>query len=378
MPSDGGSTPLATYPLLVATAAGLALVATPLVRALAVRVGAIDELDPARVHERRVPRLGGLALVVAALGAPMLVEVAGFPVRATLGAHGWRLGWLLAGIAVIVGAGVVDDVRGLAPVPKLLLQVVAAALALAGGYGLQGVTNPFTGSYVAFGVLGTAALTVLWIVLVTNALNLIDGLDGLASGVALIASVTLLIVALSEGRADAAIWWATLIGALGGFLCYNFNPASIFLGDTGSLLLGYLLSVLSIQSLQKGAAAVVILVPILALGVPIIDTLLALLRRSLRSGLGSIFRADRGHVHDRLLESGMSHRGAVLALYGACVALSALAFLAVAVQGVGNAVVVGLGALGSWIGIRSLRYDVRARAAARHAPRREDGSDDRR
>jgi UDP-GlcNAc:undecaprenyl-phosphate GlcNAc-1-phosphate transferase len=353
---------LAAYPALALIAAVLALVATPRVRALALRLGAVDRPTPGRVHDHPVPRLGGLAILLAALGTPLIARLGGLDVASVLAARGWGLDWLFAGLVVIVATGIADDVRGLDPLPKLALQIVAATLALRGGYGLAGVTNPLTGGYVTFGLLTGAVLTIAWIVLVTNALNLIDGLDGLASGVALIASTTLLVIALTEDRADAAIVWAILIGALAGFLRYNFNPASIFLGDTGSLLLGYLLSVLSLQSLQKGATAVVILVPILALGVPIMDTVVTLVRRALVSGVASIFRGDREHVHDRLLQSGFSHRNAVLVLYGACAVFGALAFLAVAVQGIGNALVVGLAAGGTYAVIRSLRYDVTARA----------------
>jgi UDP-GlcNAc:undecaprenyl-phosphate GlcNAc-1-phosphate transferase len=359
--TDGSSTFAVTSLALAALAAGLALAVTPGVRALARRLGAVDLPGPGRVHGHPVPLLGGVAILVAALGAPVLAELAGLEVRSVLAAGGWNVPWLLAGTAVIVLTGVVDDVRALAPAPKLALQVVAAGLALRGGYGLAGVTNPFTGDYLTFGIAGAALATVAWIVLITNAFNLIDGLDGLASGVALIASVTLLVVAASEGRVGAVLLWATLIGALAGFLRYNFNPASIFLGDTGSLLVGYWVSVLSLQSLQKGAAAVVILVPILALGLPIMDTYVALGRRALGSGVGTIFRADRAHVHDRLLQSGMSHRRAVLVLYAACVGFGALAFVAVVVQGTGNALVVGLVAGGTYAVIRSLRYDVRLR-----------------
>src|SRR4029079_14963798 len=171
-------------------------------------------------------------------------------------------------------------------------------------------------------------VTVVWIVSITNAFNLIDGLDGLETGVAVLASATLLAISLSEGRADAACLWATLGGALVGFLRYNFNPASIFLGDSGSLLLGYLFAVLSIQSLQKGAAAVVVVAPLLALGLPIMEVVLTFLRRTLESGLGSVVRGDREHIHDRLVARGMTHRGAVLTLYVVCAAFGGLAFLA--------------------------------------------------
>jgi UDP-GlcNAc:undecaprenyl-phosphate/decaprenyl-phosphate GlcNAc-1-phosphate transferase len=373
--SDGSAARLASSPVLgephppasveylalALTAAGFALVVTPPIGALARRLGAVDMPGPRRVHAHPVPRLGGVALLLAGLAALYLSPLLGIRALDPLRARGWHLGWLLGGALVTVAAGAIDDVRGLPPLPKLGLQILAAGVALAGGYGLRGVTNPFGGGYVEFGALG-ALLTLAWIVTITNAFNLIDGLDGLAAGVALIASATLFAVSLAEGRTDAACLWATLGGTLVGFLCYNFNPASIFLGDSGSLLLGYLLGVLSIQSLQKGATAVIVLVPILALGLPLMEVVLTLLRRTFFSGVASIFHADREHIHHRLMGQGMTHRRAVLTLYAVCVAFSVLSFVAVAVQGMGNAVVVGVAGVAMYAGIRALGY---------RAPRRE-------
>jgi UDP-GlcNAc:undecaprenyl-phosphate GlcNAc-1-phosphate transferase len=321
------------------------------VRALALRLGAVDRPGGRRIHDRPVPRLGGLAVLAAVLGTLAVAPAFGVPVVARLAAGGWGLGWLLAGVAVVVAAGVVDDLRGLGPRAKLGLQTVAAALALAGGFGLAGVTNPFTGDYVEFGILG-GLVTLVWIVAITNAMNLIDGLDGLAAGVAVIGSTTLLAVSVAEGRLDAALLWAVLAGALAGFLRYNFSPATIFLGDSGSLLVGYLMSVLALQSLEKGVTAVLALVPVLALGLPIMDVVLALSRRALGPEPASVFRADREHIHHRLVGGGMTHRRAVLVLYAVCVAFSALAFLAVVVQGPGNAVVVAAGAVAIFAGVR--------------------------
>ena len=340
--------------LLVLLAAALSAAATPLVRRLALRAGAVDHPGRRRVHDTPTPRLGGVAILVAMLGALGIGTIVGLPVFDTLAAHGWRLGWLAGGIAVIVATGVVDDVRGLEAFPKLVFQTAAGAVALAGGFELVGFTNPFTGAFVTFGVVGSV-LTLVWILFVTNALNLIDGLDGLAAGVTSIAAATLLAIALGEGRLDAAFLWAVLLGAVVGFLPYNFNPASIFLGDTGSLLLGYLLAVLSLQSLQKGATAVVVTVPILALGLPIMEAGLTLLRRTVVSGVASVFRADQEHLHHRLVAVGMSHRGAVLSLYAVCVAFNALAFASVLAQGVAQALLVG-GAVVALLGsVRALR-----------------------
>lgn len=347
--------PAVTYLVLALTAAGLSLAVTPLVRALAVRLGALDQPGARRVHPTPVPRLGGVAVLVAGALALAFAPLLGVPALDLLAARGWHLGWLLAGILLVTTAGIVDDIRGLEPLPKLGWQSAAAAMAIAGGYGLRGATNPFTGGFIEFGAAGGLA-TLVWILVITNAVNLIDGLDGLAAGVAMIASATLLVVAVSEDRVDAACLWATLLGALAGFLRYNFNPASIFLGDSGSLLIGYLLAVLSLQSLQKGATAVVVLVPLLALGLPIMEVVLTLIRRTLVTGLASIFRADRQHIHHRLVATGMTQRRAVLTLYAVGVTFSALAFLAVVVQGPMNAVVVGVTALATAAGIRALGY----------------------
>ena len=351
-----------TYVVLALVAAALALLVTPLVRALALRLGAVDEPGPRRVHARPVPRLGGVALLVAAVGALLVTAPLGVPSLTQLTTGGRHLGWLLAGALVIVSAGAVDDVRGIAPLPKLGLQVVAAGIALAGGYGVRGIAVPFGTGYVTFGAFG-AVLTLLWIVTMINALNLIDGLDGLAAGVALIASLTLFAVSLVQGRTDAAYLWAALCGVLAGFLVYNFNPASIFLGDSGSLLLGYLIGVLSLQSLAKGATVVIVMAPVLALGLPLMELALTLLRRALISGFASIVRADREHIHHRLIGRGMTHRGAVLTLYAVCAAFSGLAFLSVALQGPGNAVLVGVAASAIYFGIRALGYRATRRRA---------------
>jgi UDP-GlcNAc:undecaprenyl-phosphate/decaprenyl-phosphate GlcNAc-1-phosphate transferase len=349
------------YLILALTAAALALVATPPIAALAGRLGAVDTPGPRRIHARPVPRLGGVALLLAAVAALYLTPLLGVRPLDVLQAQGWHLGWLLSGVLLIGATGVIDDVRGLPPLAKLGLQILAAGVALAGGYGLRGVTNPFGGGYVEFGAVGTI-LTVGWIVTITNAFNLIDGLDGLAAGVALIASTTLFVVSLAQDRIDAACLWVTIAGALAGFLCYNFNPASIFLGDSGSLLLGYLLGVLSIQSLQKGATAVIVLVPVLALGLPLMEVVLTLLRRTFVSGILSIFHADREHIHHRLMGKGMTHRRAVLTLYAVCVAFSVLSFVAVTAQGPGRAAVVGVAAVSLYAGIKALGY---------RAPRKE-------
>ena len=341
------------YVSVAALAAFVSALLTPLVRRAALTLEAVDRPGDRRVHATAVPRLGGLAIFAASLATILASPLVGIDLPAALVERDWRLGWLLAGVMLTVATGFVDDLRGLAPLPKLGLCTVAAAIALAGGVGLDGVTNPVTGSFIAFGALGALA-TLLWIVAVTNAFNLVDGLDGLAAGVALIVSLTLLAVSLMEGRTEAALLWAVLVGALLGFLPYNFHPARIFLGDSGSLLLGYLLAVLAVESLAKSATLVVVLATVLALGLPVIELVLTVLRRIAAHGPASLFEADAGHIHHRLLGQGLTHRRAVLTLYAACAALGTLAFAAVLIEGPANAVVVGVASAVIFAGIRRL------------------------
>lgn len=361
------------YAILGVTAALLGGLLTPLVRRLGLRLGAVDAPGGRRIHTGRIPRLGGLAVFAALVGSIAAGYVADRLLMDVYHGYGWAWGWLLAGALVVVTAGVIDDVWSLGPVPKLGFQLLAGTMVLAGSCGIHTISNPLTGGGIELGWLAVPA-TLVWVVGITNAFNLIDGLDGLAAGVALIAAGTLLVVSLAAGRVDVALLSVAVGGALLGFLYYNFNPASIFLGDSGSLLLGYLLSVLSIQSAQKGTTAVVILVPILALGLPIMDTVLAMVRRLLRAlrvvqsdpehneyrffvtGSASIFRADREHIHHRLLALGLTHRRAVWLLYGVSVVLGLMAFLAVVARGTHVALLVAVVALATYAGIRKLGY----------------------
>ncbi|MGD9764211.1 MAG: MraY family glycosyltransferase [Candidatus Binatia bacterium] len=346
------------YGALFVIAAVLVIAVTPAVRAVALRVNAVDHGGGRRVHDGRIPRLGGVALFVAACGSLAVAEMLGLELQQTLHSYGWHLDLLATGALAVVLVGAADDLYGVPAPIKLAVVTIAAMVTAQGGYGFSAVTNPFSGGVISLAPFG-GLLTVLWIVAITNAFNLIDGLDGLATGTGLIAAITLFLIALAEGRPDAALLASALAGTLTGFLRFNFAPASIFLGDAGSLLLGYLLSVLSIQSLQKGPTAVVILVPMLTLGLPILETAVTVVRRVLVDGIASVFRADREHIHHRLLELGMTHRRAVLVLYAVCAAFGALAFIAISVRGLGNAAIVGGVAVGTYFGIRKLGYRVR-------------------
>jgi len=326
--------------LLAALAATIALAMTPLVRRLALRVGAVDQPGMRRVHVAPRPRLGGLAVAAGVAGATLVGKVVGGALTTSALEDGARMWGMGAGALLVLAVGVVDDIRGVSPATKLAAQIVAAGLALAGGYHVGGVTNPFTGTYVVFGGVG-ALLTIAWVVAVTNAFNLIDGLDGLAAGVALISAVPLLTIAWIEGRLDVVPLWAALAGALAGFLVHNFAPASIFLGDSGSLLVGYLIALLAVQALEKSATLVVVLASVLALGLPIVDLALAVVRRMPTGGLKGIVQGDRGHLHHRLLAPGTaSHRRPVLVLYGVAVACGVIAVVAAVTQSLRYAVLV--------------------------------------
>jgi len=361
------------YGILGVTAAVLAFLLTPWVAELARRVGAVDEPNERRVHDGRIPSLGGVAVLVAFLGALAVGCLADQYLADAFQEGGAAWGWLLGGALIVMACGTADDVWMLGPVPKLLCETVAGVLVVAAGHGISTVTNPLSGNSIDLGWLGVP-LTLLWVVGVTNAFNLIDGLDGLAAGVALIACGTLFAVSLVGVHVAAASLAVALGGSLAGFLYHNFNPATAFLGDSGSLLLGYLLSVMSMQASLEGATAVVLVVPILALGLPIMDTALAMLRRVLGVlhvarwdgdrneyrflvlGSASIFRADRDHIHHRLLRMGLTHRRSVLLLYAVCIALGLMAFLAVSARGTELAILVALVATASYLGVRKLAY----------------------
>jgi len=317
---------MTTYFAAALLALLISFVTTPAIIALAHRYGWLDvPTDPRKVHSRPVPRLGGIAVVLA-FAAPILglaVYVNG--VSETLYTDSSEVASFLAGAALVVALGVWDDVRGADAKLKLAVQSVAAFLVWYGGIRIELLGLPLGGevqlTWMSF------PITWLWIVGVTNALNLIDGLDGLAAGLGLIASSVLFAVALMDHAVLLCLLMACLGGALLGFLYYNFNPAKIFLGDSGSMFLGFVLSAVSIWTHRKGATAAALLIPMMALGLPLLDTSLAFVRRLLRRA--SPFDADRDHVHHRLLALGLSHKNAVLTLYttSGILALGALALL---------------------------------------------------
>ncbi|MCL2226835.1 MAG: undecaprenyl/decaprenyl-phosphate alpha-N-acetylglucosaminyl 1-phosphate transferase [Oscillospiraceae bacterium] len=295
--------------IAVAVALVLSFAATPAVKWFAHRVGAIDDpKDARRVHNSPIPRLGGLAIFIGFILSVLFMAEIDVQVRG-----------VLIGAVIIVVLGVFDDIFTLRAYIKLLVQIVAALVAVYHEVVIEIFSNPFAigdavgSEFVFLGVL-SIPITVIWIVGITNSVNLIDGLDGLAVGVSTISAIVMLIIALMVSYPNVAVIMAALAGACIGFLPHNFNPAKIFMGDTGALLLGYLLATVSIIGLFKFYAVVSIAAPLLILAVPLFDTTFAFIRRLLRGQ--NPMSSDRGHFHHRLIDRGFSQKQAVAVLYG--------------------------------------------------------------
>lgn len=315
-----------TYPVAFLLALAVAAVLTPMVARFAHWRGWFDLPSEARkIHTRPIPRLGGIAVAVAFFAPLVGLSIYTNRLSSFLYADSQMFMAFCVGSLGILVLGVYDDLRGAGALLKLGVQSAVAVGVWAAGFRIEILGNPF-GPVLELGWL-SLPLTVVWIVGVVNALNLIDGLDGLASGIAMTASVVLFGVAFQGHMVLLCLLSAALAGALSGFLFHNFNPAKIFLGDSGSMLLGFILATISVWTQVKGATAAAIIIPVLALGVPILDTTLSFVRRVSRKQ--SPFKADREHMHHRLLELGLSHRHAVLTLYttSAVFALAGLALL---------------------------------------------------
>ena len=280
---------------------------TPLVRRFAFKIGAIDiPKDNRRMHKKPTPRIGGLAIIF------------GFTVATLCFAQPSRqLYGTLAGAAIIAVMGVIDDCKNLPAKLKFVIQIIAALVVVfAGDIKIDVFTNPNFLSDNPYWVLPewlSVTLTVIWIVFITNAVNFIDGLDGLAAGVSAIMSISLVFISIRVGEYSIAILGIALMGSCFGFLPFNFNPAKIFMGDTGSTFLGFVLATLSIQGVFKSYAVISFAVPLLILGLPLFDALFAMIRRILRGQ--SPMTADRGHLHHRLVDMGFSQKQTVFILY---------------------------------------------------------------
>lgn len=280
---------------------------TPVVKTFAYKVGAIDvPKDARRMHHEPIPRLGGLAIFI------------GFMVSILLFANirgDRQMQGILMGAVIIVILGVVDDITPLPAMFKFVVQIAAALIPTLHGVLIHVISNPNLTSSNAYWNMGklSVPITVLWIVAITNSVNLIDGLDGLANGVSAISATTVLVIAMLVSESQVAIVMAALVGACVGFMPYNTNPAKMFMGDTGSTFLGFILATMSIQGLFKFYAIISFAVPFLILGLPIFDTVFAFIRRIAHGQ--SPMHADRGHIHHRLVDMGLSQKQAVATLY---------------------------------------------------------------
>ncbi|MCR4442971.1 MAG: MraY family glycosyltransferase [Peptococcaceae bacterium] len=330
---------------MIATACSLAaaflltLLGTPLIRRIALNVRAIDRPGERKIHKNEMPRLGGLAICLAF-----------WAVVLTTREMSKEMYGILGGGFLICLVGIWDDLRGVSPRIKLLVQVTAALFAISMGVRVDFMTHPLGGviilQYLSYPV------TILWIVGITNAVNLIDGLDGLAAGVSAIAAVTLGTVSVLEGFGEVGILAFILAASVLGFLRHNFYPARIFMGDTGSLFLGFNLAAIAILGLTKSATVISLFLPVIILGIPIIDTLFAILRR-FHNGK-PIFSPDKEHLHHRLMALGLTHRRTVVAIYGVSLLLSLSAVLMAVLTTAQGMLLLVLTTLGVFIGIDRL------------------------
>ena len=302
--------------LAAAVAFGISFLMVPPVKHFAEMVGAVDQPSERRINKVPIPRMGGLAIFLGfVISLILFVEMS------------TRVMGILLGTVIIAVMGAVDDIVSLKPWAKLGGQVLAAAVAIRCGVVFDAISNPnfFSGTTtIQLGFL-SIPLTVLWILACTNAVNLIDGLDGLAVGVSTISSVTMLVVSLIVSEPVVSVILAALVGACIGFMPYNFNPAKIFMGDVGSQMLGFVLSTVAILGLFKLHAIITFFVPLMALAVPLADTTFAFVRRIAHGQ--SPFHADKGHFHHRLLALGLSQKQAVAVLYGISAVMGLIAVL---------------------------------------------------
>lgn len=335
--------------LLIAFSLALALAITPVARGVALRLGLVDLPDNNRkIHRKPVARIGGLAIFVAYFGTCLALGSLSGRSRIDVHAALAALKSLAPGALVVFLVGLIDDAIGLKPWHKLAAEILAGVLVISAGIRIQG--GPFLAAHPLIAAFGTLA----WLVLCINAVNLIDGLDGLAAGIALLATLAILAGAVLRGSSALSIAAAPLVGALLGFLVFNFNPASIFLGDSGSLLIGLLLGCFAILWTGSPATARQAAVPVIALAVPLVDTTLAIVRRFLRAQ--PIFSPDRSHIHHRLLSRGFTHRRAVLVLYLAAATAGAASLCLMYVEKRWEPVLIAVVAAGVFFGIRRLGY----------------------
>jgi UDP-GlcNAc:undecaprenyl-phosphate GlcNAc-1-phosphate transferase len=314
------------YGVILLVGALVTLIVTPLVRRFALARGLVDFPGGRKVHTTPIPRLGGVGIyagVLAAVGVQSWGELYATPPWGGAitggGTAETRVIGVLIGMTLVFIVGLIDDLVTLSPGWKFAGQIVAASVVVGSGLRIEYIGDPFSGGLIALGLL-SIPITMLYILGFTNVINLIDGLDGLAAGVSAIAAASLLVLAAQGNRLDAAAFAVAVIGACVGFLRYNSNPASIFMGDSGALFLGFTLATISLMGVMKSSAAIALAVPLLIIGVPIFDTASAIVRRIMHKR--PIQEADKGHIHHRLLGRGFNQRQTVFIIYIWSIALA--------------------------------------------------------
>jgi UDP-GlcNAc:undecaprenyl-phosphate GlcNAc-1-phosphate transferase len=332
---------------------GVALILTPVVARLAVSMGWMDRPDGRRkLHRRPVPAVGGVAVVMGFCVAAAFLQSFERVLFPDLTHFRGLTEPLLVAAVAISAIGLLDDARGVRPLTKLAVQAAAGVFIYHRGFEVSQISNPF-GAPIELGAFALP-VTLVWLVGMSNAFNLIDGMDGLAAGVALVSTVGLLAAAAVNGRWEVVLAAGALAGGLAGFLPYNFNPARVFLGDCGALPVGFMLAAIAVRGSMKASAAVAVAVPLLAMALPMADVGLAVVRRFMRRK--RIFQGDRDHIHHRLVDMGLTPRRAVMTLYGVAALFTALG-LAIAI---GPRQIVWAGAalvlLAIWAGVRALGY----------------------
>ena len=327
------NTMLIWWHYLIVFAVGL-LVTTacvPIVRKIAIAAGVVDDPGPRRVNTEPIPRMGGVAMfagLAAALAVEAICEALGVwngPFITPMGTVNIKLVGTGVGLLFILAVGIVDDIRSLPPMVKFIGQIVAACVIASSGVLLDSMKIPFTAMHVQIPIFAAYPITVVYLVAFANIINLIDGLDGLAAGISGISALSLFILTVGLDRVDAALLAIALVGICLGFLFYNFHPASIFMGDSGSLLLGMLLGSISLLGAARFSSITALAVPVVIAGVPVIDTFSAIVRRTREHK--SIGTPDAGHIHHRLLRQGYSQRKAVLVIYAWTALLSVCAVI---------------------------------------------------
>lgn len=332
----------------------LSFIFTRYVRDLATRRGWVTAPNQVRhLHQRPLPRLGGIAIFLAFLGSIGLAELLNrqFPrLDVGLTSHS-ALSILLPGTIVFL-LGVYDDIHPVKPYVKFSVQAIAGSLLFA--FGLRILDLPVLFGHRHFPTLISFVLTILWVLAITNAFNLIDGLDGLAAGSALFSTLVVFVVALLSHTQLVAVLTLALAGGILGFLRFNFNPATIFLGDCGSLFIGFMLSALALRGAQKSPTIVAVAIPVVSFGLPILETTLSILRRFI--GGRPVFTADREHIHHKLLARGFSHRQVVIVLYGVSAIFAMLSLFLLWPTGSTLGLVLLVLGTGIWLGVQHLGY----------------------